>query len=320
MNILKGSKVNPHRVQKTANRLVSMARKSINSESKKLEEESKKKDLEIKRLQESLNQYCNRSSEYVIDSDNTIKIGAVGDTHIGSLDSNLVALNDFYKYAAKEGVELIVHTGDVMDGYHMHPGMEFEQNALGFAAQLELTVKNYPRVKGIKTYFITGNHDASFKKGAGVECGAMLAEARDDMIFLGSDTAYLTFETRKEDRKYHLLHPDGGTAYAISYKPQKVVDSYPGGNKPDVLLMGHYHKAEYLPNYRNVQVVQTGTFQYQTPYMARKATPAHLGGWILDDTFGSYKNIFKTTFIPYYEEGRRNEKKIQSRTVRNRRN
>ncbi len=74
-----------------------------------------------------------------------------------------------------------------------------------------------------------------------------------------------------------LMHPGGGSAYAYSYKPQKIVESLAGGEKPAVLLIGHYHKLS-VNSIRNVWTLQTGTSQDQTSFMRLKAIDAHVGG------------------------------------------
>ena len=99
-----------------------------------------------------------------------------------------------------------------------------------------------------------------------------------------------------------LFHPSGGTAYALSYRPQKVVESYSGGRKPNILIMGHYHKSEYIPCLRNVMVIQAGTTCGQTPFMRRKSIAAHMGFWIVEFQFGSDINRFKAEFFAFYEK------------------
>ena len=88
-----------------------------------------------------------------------------------------------------------------------------------------------------------------------------------------------------------LIHPGGGSSYALSYRPQKIVESLEGGTKPDMLAIGHYHKADYIPSYRNVATLQVGTFQRQTPFMSRQGLAAHVGGWIVDVTVGDGHNV-----------------------------
>lgn len=106
----------------------------------------------------------------------------------------------------------------------------------------------------------------------------------------------------------------GGTGYAISYRPQKIIESYEGGEKPAVLLMGHYHKLD-VGLVRNVWYVQTGCGQDQTPFMRQKAIEAHVGGVIVemeqDPETGAITRFcpnviryFNRSF--YFKEGRAN--------------
>ena len=72
-------------------------------------------------------------------------------------------------------------------------------------------------------------------------------------------------------------------------------------SKPNILAVGHYHKAEYL-FYRNVHALQTGCFQAQTPYTRGKGISVHIGGWIVTinvDIDGSIRMI-TPSFLPYY--------------------
>jgi hypothetical protein len=78
-----------------------------------------------------------------------------------------------------------------------------------------------------------------------------------------------------------VVHPGGGSAYATSYRPQKIIESYEGGEKPAVAFFGHYHKLD-AGNIRNVWTCQTGTQQDQTPFMRKKSLEAHVGGAIVE--------------------------------------
>jgi hypothetical protein len=77
------------------------------------------------------------------------------------------------------------------------------------------------------------------------------------------------------------MHPGGGTGYALSYRPQKIIEAMEGGEKPAVLLLGHYHKLD-AGIVRNVCYVQTACGQDQTPFMAQKALEAHVGGVLVE--------------------------------------
>jgi hypothetical protein len=117
---------------------------------------------------------------------------------------------------------------------------------------------------------------------------------------LGEDQARIAFATPEGRFEIMLLHPDGGSAYALSYKPQKICESLEGGSKPNLLGVGHFHKAEFIPAYRNIAVFQVGTFEKQTPFMARKGLAAHVGGWIVSVTVGKTSNVIRGEFVAFY--------------------
>jgi hypothetical protein len=154
------------------------------------------------------------------------------------------------------------------------------------------------RLNGTKI-LITGNHDQSFKTAAGAPVGRLIAEATG-WKFLGEEQARVEWQTPAGAFSLQLIHPGGGSSYALSYRPQKIVESLEGGTKPDMLAIGHYHKAEMLPSYRNVCGVQVGAFQRQTPFMARGGLAAHVGGWIIEVAVGDGHNRIKGEFIAFY--------------------
>jgi len=229
---------------------------------------------------------------------NTIIFGLTGDRHIGSMYFDEEALKSFYDYAEKRGVTKIFDAGDMLDGHRVYKGQEFELRDLGMEKQLERISLASPN--NIETEFITGNHDASFKNLAGAEIGREIEKRIPEYKFLGDTQARYKWETPDGNFELMLLHPGGGTAYALSYKPQKIVESLEGGSKPDLLAIGHFHKAECMPMYRNVCTVQTGTFQRQTPFMERGAIQAHVGGWIIEVIIGKTYKIIRPEFVAYY--------------------
>jgi hypothetical protein len=152
----------------------------------------------------------------------------------------------------------------------------------------------------LPTHFITGNHDASFKQAAGVHVGRVIEAARPGWKFLGEEQARVEWQTPAGKFSLMLIHPGGGSSYALSYRPQKIIESLEGGSKPDMLAIGHYHKAEFMPAYRNIAVLQGGTFQKQTPFMARGGLAAHVGGWIVSVTVGKTHNTISAQFVAFY--------------------
>ena len=227
-----------------------------------------------------------------------LKFAIIGDTQLGSKYAQISHLKSFYELCASEGIKDVYHTGDVTDGLKMRSGHEYELYKTSADDMVQDVIENYPRIEGITTHFITGNHDASIYKQVGYDIGNTIAEKRPDMKYLGRDCA-LIFLT--PNCKLELRHPWDGTAYALSYKPQKMIEAMESDSKPNILAIGHYHKAEYL-FYRNVHCLQTGCFQGQTPYTRGKGISVHMGGWIVTihvDKNGTITR-FGSEFVPYY--------------------
>jgi UDP-2,3-diacylglucosamine pyrophosphatase LpxH len=239
--------------------------------------------------------------------DNIITIAAIGDTHFASRFEAKDQLAAFYRRLRAEGVRTVLHAGDVLSGHRVYKGHEFEVHKVGLEEQLKWFAEMAPREPGITTHFITGNHDESFKALSGVNVGDAIHTVRPDWMYLGSIAAKITLKT-PVGRQYRimLLHPDGGSAYALSYRLQQTINALEGGNKPNMLLMGHYHKTAHLPQYRNIDGIQTGCFEWQTPFMERKGSPAHVGGWILRIHVGDAKalsNSVRAEFVSFYAAG-----------------
>lgn len=243
-----------------------------------------------------------RTQHQLTFANDRIKVGYVTDTHLGSLHDNLRMMNTAYDLFANEGITLALHSGDLLDGEKMYPGHEYEIRVHGADNQIQYAAENYPFRPGIVTKFITGNHDLSFHKNAGVDIGKILTSQRPDLEYLGQDEADLVMETPSGKAIVRLTHPGGGTAYAISYKSQKYIEALSGGEKPNIVLMGHFHKAECLPMYRNVCSVQGGTLQSQTRYMRSKNSAAHVGFWIIEFNVERREMIsrFRSEFYAMY--------------------
>lgn len=228
----------------------------------------------------------------------TLRFAIIGDTQIGSKYTQLSYLHDFYKLCEEEGITDVYHTGDITDGLKMRPGHEYELYDVSADEMVADVVENYPKIPGITTHFITGNHDASIYKHVGYDIGYAISKAREDMDYLGRDCAVINLTP---NCTLELRHPWDGTAYALSYKIQKMIEAMESDSKPNILAVGHYHKAEYL-FYRNVHALQTGCFQAQTPFTRGKGISVHIGGWIVTvhvDENGTIHRIMPE-FIPYY--------------------
>ena len=237
-------------------------------------------------------------------TDKTLTFGIVSDTHLCSKEEKLNELHTFYEICRKSGIQTVLHVGDVVAGNNIYRGQENEVTVFGADAQAQYVVRNYPKVHGIQTYFITGNHDLGYWVRSGIDIGRYIESRRPDMDYLGQYEGNI----KLGHIRVRLLHPDSGGAYAISYKGQKIAEQIPSGNKPHILLLGHFHTSVYF-FYRNIHVLQSGCFEGQTTFLLRKGINPAIGGWTVQLHLGSDPHnpilAFTPTWIPFFEkEGR----------------
>ena len=224
----------------------------------------------------------------VSDKDGWHRFGALGDTHLCSKQERLEELHDMYRIFDANGIRSVFHTGNYIDGearFNKH-----ELKVHGMDAQLAYMADCYPRLKakGGRTFLVSGDdHEGWYGQREGVDIGfymqtVMERAGRTDLVNLGYMESFVPLKHARTGKTamLHVIHPGGGSAYAISYTMQKQIESYEGGEKPAIVLAGHYHKVDQLLS-RNVYGFQTGCFQDQTTFMRKKKLAAAIGGWII---------------------------------------
>lgn len=228
---------------------------------------------------------------------NKYRFGVISCTHIGSKYQQLTHLHTFYNVCKKRGVDTILHCGDLIDGEKIYRGQEYELFLHGADAQRDYAISNYPKIKGIQTKVILGNHDESFYRTSGLNIVKAISESRDDIDYLGDYLAYIDMA----GIKVAIMHSGGGVAYSRSYKPQKIVEQLAPEAKPHMLFIGHWHVACYIPHYRNCETYSIGSFQAQTPFLTRLGLFPNIGGVIVEvvtDSTG-IKSV-KSEWVPFY--------------------
>lgn len=211
------------------------------------------------------------------------RIGVFSDCHIGANEFD----ENFFKHMVskfkEKKVSRIYHVGDILEGMSGRDGHIYELSEIGYAAQMEKAVRLFKTLPG-DTFGIDGNHDEWYQKKSdqGVVIGAEMERQVPRYHNLGQDEANVKI---RPNITMKLIHPGDGTAYALSYKLQKRIETFTGGQKPDVLLEGHYHKALYL-FYRNIHALECGTICGQTRWMRAKNIAAHKCFWIIDIEMG----------------------------------
>ena len=225
------------------------------------------------------------------------RFGVISCTQIGSKFQQMTHLHGFYKLCKKKGIELVLHCGDLVDGSKVYRGHEYELFLHGADAQRDYVIDNYPRIAGIQTKVILGNHDESFWKTDGYNIVRAICEQRDDMDYLGDYLAFINIDKIK----IALMHGAGGVAYARSYKLQKIIEQLSPNIKPHMLFLGHYHVQVHIPAYRNVEGIMVGCFQSQTPFLTRLGLAPNIGGVLVEMNVNELGLLsVKTEWVPYY--------------------
>ena len=238
-----------------------------------------------------------------------IKLGVISDIHIASKLHRQECLQDFVDLAMNDyGIRRIFVPGDIMAGINMYAGQNNEIECWGMEQQVQMAVDLIPRRKGLVYDIIGGNHDESLLKAAGANAIQALTRKRTDITEHGFYSALidLVVPGAKAPLKIELFHPDKAGAYAQTYHVQKAIEQIPAGMKPHILLVGHEHQANFMPDYRGVAAFMCGCFEDQTLYLKRKHLAPAIGGWIIDVGLASRGSVrtLTSTWIRYFHSRR----------------
>ena len=254
-------------------------------------------------------QLINDLSYDIISNDENIKCMLISDTRFGSIYQQTSILNDMYLKAKAMGVKYVFLTGDVVEG--IYRGSKSIYNSTlhkdGYDDQADYVASCFPRVEGITTYFVTGEHDLSFlKTKEKVDIGKLIASKREDMIYLGPRRKKVTFVSDKGNGSIsiYLQHSSGNVPYTISYKPQQKIAALRNEDKTDILVTSHFAACDSFLR-RGVRSYQVPTVVGTTDEMKDANTPVYntVGSWIITlkkDKKGNLRNTSQM-YIPYYQ-------------------
>jgi predicted phosphodiesterase len=237
-----------------------------------------------------------------------IRCGLVADTHLACREERLDALHAVYDLYEREGITQVYHAGNIVDGY-----VARINGASVWCStpddQAYYVLDNYPARDGITTYFVTGDDHEGWWIKEGLNWGAYLTmlaekEGRTDLQYIGHVEADIEFKGPEGSTIMKVQHPGGGSCYARSYAPQKTIESLTGGEKPAILVQGHYHVSNYMFE-RNVHVVNLPGFQDQTVFGRKKRLRFEVGGAIVSftQTDGGSVSRFSCEFLPFFDRG-----------------
>lgn len=235
-----------------------------------------------------------------------MKFVALSDIHYGSNWDSPHLVEYAYELAEKENCNFVANSGDIFEGdfQKKRPDHIYQVKAIGMQ-QLGYVVEKYPK-SDIPTYFITGNHDATFVKTCGADMGKMLEQQRPDLTYLGQDLGDINIGKQK----IRLRHGSGGNAYAKGYKLQKYCETLPVSDLPCIILQGHFHYSAYFKN-RDIHCFNVPSLQGYTPYAKSLGLPQELGFWLITCHLDSKGNIVSIVPELYQFEEKKYVKRLK---------
>lgn len=217
-----------------------------------------------------------------------IIFAVASDLHFGSKSCQITALNEFCEDCKKEGVEFIFSPGDLLAGYKVYKGQQYELYALTAEEQEWSLVTNLP--KGFTWYVIGGNHDFSFmKNGGGHNALSVVENLRNDIRYLGFTESIVPILPNVD---LMMWHPRGAACYAMSYKLQKFIEQRAFQelqriitgvkDRPTLrmILCGHYH-IQLQAMFGSILGVMSGSFEGSNSLTKEKGWLPAIGGWII---------------------------------------
>lgn len=168
----------------------------------------------------------------------------ISDSHIGGRQAQPWFLKKMFEEAEQRKCAAVFHGGDHVDGSpKMHAGFLYELVLTRADDQVDAAVQIYRNCQ-VPMFGIGGNHDGSWFKDAGLDVCRMIQERLDNYCNIGNIEGWVAGPN--DDPNFLLLfHPQDGTSYSISYKPQKLAEYLVTENRrvPTCFTaIGHYHK------------------------------------------------------------------------------
>lgn len=223
------------------------------------------------------------------------KLGLISDTHLCSDADRLDLIERIYSDYEAQGVTTVIHSGDIMDGWHVYKGHEQFVKIHGGQEQAKYCIRHYPSRAGITTYFIGGNHDLRSYESTGIDQCSLVVngfnhfgqhyEGRKDMVYLGQYSRFLLFPN---DISVQVLHPRGSNPYAKSYAQQRRAREMKTETRPNLQISGHMHQFNFLKEDITFMIAMPG-LQDETEFFIRQGFRRDLGYVILDYEVGKTK-------------------------------
>ena len=177
--------------------------------------------------------------------ENNFKFLIISDLHFGNQSERLDLINRAYNYCIKNGINIILSGGDLIDGAYS----KVEQKISDLYNQIEYFIKNYPHDKNILTFSVAGDHDLSAFTQGSLNLIEMCNNFRHDIIIGGYNNTGINIKNDQILLQHYIL---GG---------------YIRKTEAPLILLGHYHKytARMKDNSLNVTIPSLSDINQSLP-------------------------------------------------------
>lgn len=205
------------------------------------------------------------------------KFASIGCTHLGSFHQQVTSLHRFIQYAYDQGVRDVYHSGDIIPGINVFRGQIFGLCRLGADDQEEYVIRYFPKLPGMNTYAILGNHDNDYLKSGGHNPLKAICQKRPDIHYLGVHQGV----REVNGLRIMLQHGRGKSGKTDSLALQNYIDKIPVSELPDFLLLAHYHDKDSDMERKGVIGCYTGCFEGRNDFSNEIGGEPKIGGKII---------------------------------------
>ncbi len=177
----------------------------------------------------------------------------ISDLHISDELERIDLLNKAYEFCNKQGINIIINTGDLIDGLRGIGDKKFQS----MEKQIEYLLKVYPYDKNILNFLCLGNHDYDTIENSGIDLSTIIQNKRHDIISLGYEIGKINI---KNDTLV-VTHPLSGPCRKHR---KKLNDMF----KNSLILCGHRHtmKCSFHSNNSFVYIPSLSDLKYDMYY------------------------------------------------------
>ncbi len=245
------------------------------------------------------------------DEKNEFKFIAISNTLLGSKSQQMTIIKDIMEKAKKDGITNVFICGNISAGTYSMSSPYHEDNFIpDTEGQIDYIIKNFPKIEGMTTYFITGK-----KERDKVSVGNRISDARDDMVYLGSEIS----DFKIDNIKVKMISSPLAQTYTESYRLQQYLESFRSEDKPDILLLGGLNQLVHVSK-RGINGLSLPSLAATTKEMEDKRRSNTVGAVaikIKTDKNGKLdKNGgFIYTSLPYYVTDKNDYKRVEKSII-----